>query len=169
MPDLPLPLPTGGLAGRRPGGVVSVVAENGRTVVLTSLLKVPPDKAQGNVVDAYEVRCFGSDAAKPVWSKVCPAAGERRYTGGYLWGIPRRNTPVLQSSTLHGSATGFLSRRGDAADPLSQWRHRIRDLAVGTALGISARFHRSQRVVALHRKIRHRGVRGREDETGRRS
>ena len=86
LPDLPLP--TGELAGRQPGAVVNVLAEHGKTVVLTSLLKTLPDKAQGDGVDAYEVRCFASDATKPVWSKVFPAAGERRYTGGYLWGIP---------------------------------------------------------------------------------
>ena len=79
LPDLPLAAGDG--AARGPKAVVSVLAESGKVVVLTGLSKARRDKEDEETIDAYEVRCFGSDAAKPLWSKIFPAVGERPYTG----------------------------------------------------------------------------------------
>ncbi len=86
LPDLPLTAGAG--TGRSPKAVVSLLAEGGKVVVITSLLKARRGKGEQEAIDAYEVRCFKSGAAKPLWSKIFPAVGERPYTGGWLWGVP---------------------------------------------------------------------------------
>jgi hypothetical protein len=95
LPDVPLP--SGKEIQERPGEVLAVLAENGKLVVMTSILKPLRKNSKEThddrerAVDAYEVRCYEPDAekglAKPIWAKMFPILGERGYTGGYVWGI----------------------------------------------------------------------------------
>jgi uncharacterized protein len=41
-----------------------------------------------DTIDGYSLAVFKESANKPLWSKQFPAGEPRKYTGGFLWGIP---------------------------------------------------------------------------------
>ena len=114
-------------------------------------------KAEEEAVDAYEVRCFESIATKPLWAKVFPAVGKRPYTGGLLWAArrPQYAASEIQHLTWLDDRL-LLCRRGDAAHPLPQRRHRLGDRRLERPWEFQRRLHRPQRVATLHRPVRHR-------------
>ena len=67
--------------------VLEVLPVDGGVIVLTTLAKKQPSK-KDHAIQAYQLCLFKEGADKPAWTNQFPSAGERPYTGVYVWGIP---------------------------------------------------------------------------------
>ena len=103
LPDLPVD--AGMPAGYDCKSVLGVLTNGGGVIILTSLAKKTLTKTGQDDAAIYNLCLFRSGAISPVWTARFPAASQRPYTGGYLWGIP----PPLYA----GSDLQCLSRLGE--------------------------------------------------------
>jgi ankyrin repeat protein len=67
---------------------MGVLTGNGGVLVLTRCTKGASKAPDETTTAAYVLRHFKEGADKSSWSKQYISAGERPYTGGYVWGIP---------------------------------------------------------------------------------
>ena len=66
-----------------------MLAENGKVVVLTSILKARPTRTRSKPLRHTKSAVSGRMRQSPSGRRFSRSIGERSYTGGYLWGIPR--------------------------------------------------------------------------------
>jgi ankyrin repeat protein len=83
-----LPIKKGTPSGYTCQNVVGLLTSDGGAIVLTALVKESHAKSEEDSTDAYGLGFFRGELGSPTWSKLFPAAGQRPYTGGYLWGVP---------------------------------------------------------------------------------
>lgn len=69
-------------------GILDALALEDSVIVLVSLAKKGAKDDDEAGPAAYQVVDIHSDGGQPRWSRTFPAASERPYTGGYVWGIP---------------------------------------------------------------------------------
>lgn len=94
-PDLPIHDTTP--AGFQTTNVLAALAYDHGVFVLTALTKKGVTNAEDNPIAAYNLSFFPTGAQNPAWTKQFPSAGERPYTGGYIWGVP---PPVYAGSDI---------------------------------------------------------------------
>jgi ankyrin repeat protein len=78
--------------------IVAALAVDERVFVLISFSKEDPDNRPFSTINAYTLCCFNADTLQSLWTKEFSAAGGRKYTGGFLWGVPR---PAYAGSDIH--------------------------------------------------------------------
>lgn len=92
-----------------PKHVVGVLAKGENIFVLRALTTFIPHGGGGEeVVTAYALTCYRGTEARPIWLERYKAAGERPYTGAYVW--PRS----LLRAPYAASAVQPLSWMGDS-------------------------------------------------------
>jgi ankyrin repeat protein len=78
----PLPTGTAKAEGTRSAQVLSVLPDNDYVAVLAALERDRNDQEAGSA--GFEVSCFRTGSAKPLWAKSVSALGERSRPGAYL-------------------------------------------------------------------------------------
>jgi len=116
LPDLAIPAPSNEFETK---SVLDLLpSSDNRVAFLTGLIKRSSAKTEQAPIEAYHLCIFNDRETKPLWTRQFLSEGERAYTGGYLWGIPR---PFYVSNEAFRTSVGsnpifFASTSTDLAN-----------------------------------------------------